>query len=211
MAGALGAAHAQLSGSASLVSDYRFRGITLSDERPALQAAAVYDHASGLYAGGFASTVRLASDSGTGYQALGQVGYAVRGAGDLAWDVGALYTGFSRPRGLGYADFHVGAATTAWSARLSHAPRYFGQSYSATYVEFNVTPASEWPIAPLLHVGWLAQSAPRLARWDGRVGLTSSIDAITLQLSWVTVSNVSPDIYEQQRSRLVFKATVWLP
>ena len=33
------AAWAQLSGSVTLTSDYRFRGISLSDEKPALQGA----------------------------------------------------------------------------------------------------------------------------------------------------------------------------
>ena len=211
----VGAVHAQLSGSLSLVSDYRFRGVTLSDERPAAQVTAVYDHPTGFYVSGFASTVRLTSDGSAGYQALAQGGYALRGRGDIAWDVGALYTDFSHPAGLGYADFYLGAAATAWSARLWYAPRYFGQSYSATYAEFNFTPASEWRVAPLLHIGWLVQqpapaTGPR-TRWDGRIGLATSIEQVTLQLSWLTVSSVSNDVYEQHRSRVVFKATYWLP
>jgi uncharacterized protein (TIGR02001 family) len=199
----------------SAVSDYRFRGITLSDDAPAAQAALLYDFSSGLYVGGFASTVRLAPDFTTGLQALGLVGYALRGPGNVSWDVGALYTDFSKPGGLGYSDFYVGAAATEWSVRLSYSPRYFGQSYSATYVELNLTPFSEGKWTPLLHLGWLAQNAappyvPR-SRWDGRIGLAYNFEVVTLQLSWVAASNTGSEAYGQRKSTWVLRATAWLP
>jgi uncharacterized protein (TIGR02001 family) len=208
-------ADAQVSGSVAVVSDYRFRGVTLSDESPAVQAALLYDHASGVYVGGFASTVRLVPDGDRGFQGLGQVGYALRGPGQVSWDIGALYTDFSRPRGLGYADLYVGAAGTEWTVRLSYAPRYFGQPYSATYVELNVTPATAGAWSPLLHVGWLDQhpapdDGPR-SRWDGRIGIAYNFDRMTLQLSWATVSELPARAYEQHRSRWVLKAIAWLP
>src|SRR5512134_2379963 len=67
-AGAAGA-QAQMAGSATLVSDYRFRGTSFSDERPAAQIALSYDHESGAYIGAFASNVRLAAEEGSGVQA----------------------------------------------------------------------------------------------------------------------------------------------
>jgi uncharacterized protein (TIGR02001 family) len=208
-------ANAQLSGSASVVSDYRFRGITLSDDAPAVQAALLYDFSSGLYVGGFASTVRLAPDFTTGLQGLGLVGYALRGPGNVSWDVGALYTDFSKPSGLGYADFHVGAAATEWSVRLSYSPRYFGQPYSATYVELNLTPFSQGAWTPLLHVGWLAQNpAPPYgpsSRWDGRIGIAYNFEVVTLQLSWVAASSAASEAYGQRKSTWVLRATAWLP
>jgi hypothetical protein len=116
---------------------------------------------------------------------------------------------------LGYADFHVGAASTEWSVRLSYSPRYFGQSYSATYVEMNLTPFSEGAWTPLLHVGWLAQNAaspyvPR-SRWDGRIGLAYNFEVVTLQLSWVAASSAPSEAYGQRKSTWVLRATAWLP
>lgn len=46
-----------LEGGAAIVSDYRYRGWSLSGEGPALQADATLTHSSGLYAGVFASTI----------------------------------------------------------------------------------------------------------------------------------------------------------
>ena len=44
-------------GNISLVSDYRFRGITQTFEEPALQGGVDYAHASGLYLGNWNSNV----------------------------------------------------------------------------------------------------------------------------------------------------------
>ena len=54
---------AQISGTASLVSNYRFRGISLSENKPAAQLGLTYDDVQGWYAGAFASTARFATSS----------------------------------------------------------------------------------------------------------------------------------------------------
>jgi uncharacterized protein (TIGR02001 family) len=213
-AGAVGA-QAQVSGSATLVSDYRFRGISLSDERPAAQIAVSYDHESGAYAGAFASNVRLFAEEGSGVQALGYVGYATRGAGGLSWDIGAAYSHFSRPSGYSYAEYHVGTAGTDWSARLSYAPRYFGQTTSAIYAEVNLTPGSESALVPLLHFGFLHTESPpyyaERSRWDGRIGLAYSLELFTFQLSWGIASDAGGSADGgQHRSAWVLRVTRWL-
>lgn len=210
----IGAAHAQLSGSATLVSDYRFRGDSLSDERPAVQAALEYDHASGAYAGLFVSTVRLVPDHKTGHQAVAHVGYALRSVGGLSWDVGAAYSDFSRLAVWNYTDYHVGVAHVNWSMRLSYAPRYLGRSYAARYAELNLTPRSERALVPVLHVGWLNAGAPPehglRSRWDGRVGLAYSRESTTLQVSWVTVSRAIDPASRERKGALVARVTRWL-
>src|SRR3546814_8220482 len=46
-----------LSGEVAVVSDYRFRGLSLSDEEIALQPTLTLSHESGLYAGVWGSTM----------------------------------------------------------------------------------------------------------------------------------------------------------
>lgn len=46
-----GAAHAEVSGSITLTSDYLFRGVTQTDEQPALQGGVEWAHDSGFYVG----------------------------------------------------------------------------------------------------------------------------------------------------------------
>jgi uncharacterized protein (TIGR02001 family) len=51
-----------LSGSATLVSDYRFRGVSQSGKDPALQLDLSLAHTSGLYVSAWASTIDLYDD-----------------------------------------------------------------------------------------------------------------------------------------------------
>jgi uncharacterized protein (TIGR02001 family) len=50
-------AHAQISGNLGLTSDYRFRGISQSQNGPAVQGGIDYTHSSGLYIGNWNSSV----------------------------------------------------------------------------------------------------------------------------------------------------------
>ena len=135
--------------------------------------------------------------------------------GGLSWDAGVSYSAFSRPSGYDYAEFHVGLAHIDWSARLSHAPRYFGRSYSASYAELSLTPWSDRALAPQVHVGLL--HAPDLQYlgleriWDGRVGLAYSVGLTTVQLSWSTASSArTPTGGYVDRSAWVLRLTRWL-
>ena len=59
-------AHAQLSGSAALVSEHVYRGVSLSDGGPAPQLNLTYDGADGWYVGAFASRYKLQGDRRSG-------------------------------------------------------------------------------------------------------------------------------------------------
>ncbi len=69
--------HWQFSGTAALVSDDRFRGISQSDNKPAVQAGLMLGHGSGAYAGVFASMVR---------------GWGGNGGSDASVELSAGYT-----------------------------------------------------------------------------------------------------------------------
>ena len=56
------AAAAEVSGEAGVVTDYRYRGVTLSRGRPAVQGSVTVDHDSGLYAEAWASTLERPGD-----------------------------------------------------------------------------------------------------------------------------------------------------
>lgn len=97
-----------LSGNVTLVSEYLYRGIAQTNGKPALQGGFDYAHASGLYAGVWASTISWLGDAAVGVSApLEMDVYAgLKGsAGDLGYDVGVLTynypgsypAGFTRP------------------------------------------------------------------------------------------------------------------
>lgn len=79
-----------LSGSVSAQSDYRFRGISLTGEDPAVQGSVTVGHSSGAYAGVWASS--LSGRSGLGQAEFDlYAGYSTGIAPGTTLDAGVLY------------------------------------------------------------------------------------------------------------------------
>jgi uncharacterized protein (TIGR02001 family) len=99
-----------ISAEATLFSDYRFRGISRSDEDPAAQAGIQLRHESGLYAGARGTTLG-------GNDRFRLRNPAFRGQGDVQLDLYAGYGrslggGFDLDAGLMYYAFAGGAGAT---------------------------------------------------------------------------------------------------
>jgi uncharacterized protein (TIGR02001 family) len=118
-----GLAHASsvtAEGGLAAVSDYRFRGLSLSDRKPALQADLTVSHKSGAYASVFASTIDEYGQDADGKGATVELdytaGWAFAGAG-LDFDVAA--SAYTYPGGVGvnYVELPVQASKTvgAWT------------------------------------------------------------------------------------------------
>lgn len=100
-------------GSLTLASDYLFRGLTQTNEKPALQAGLEYDDPSGIYAGFWGSSISWLSDSSTSAAPVSSnveldfyAGYRGKFSDDLGYDVG-LYTYYypgDYPRGFSSAN-----------------------------------------------------------------------------------------------------------
>ena len=84
-----------LTGNIGLVSNYVFRGISQSQNKPALQGGFDYAHSSGLYAGTWLSNVAWVEDTamktGSSLEWDLYAGYKGSFADDFTYDVGGLY------------------------------------------------------------------------------------------------------------------------
>ena len=178
------ACRAQVAGSVGVVSDYRYRGVSLSDDRPALQLSIDRDFAGGTYAGLMLSSVRLRDHAGI--QWLPYAGIA-RERGGLRWEAGVQYHGFST-RGLDFVQWFAGVGGERVQARLHHAPLYFG-SGPAWYFEVDAQQplSAHWRL--LGHAGALhvhdEDPDERSFRPDVRVGVAAAWRAVDVQLAWV--------------------------
>ena len=207
---------ADWSGSATLVSDYRFRGISLSDEKPAAQLSVAYDHPLGWYAGLFASTTQFAYQSGRNPQVLSYLGYARRLDSRLAWEAGAAYSAFGGYHDYDYPEIYAGIASDALSARIHFAPDYFGQGKQTIYAELNGSLALAGPFRLVGHVGGLhsdhggVEDGASHNQYDARVGVAINLDRTRIELTAVR-ANVDSAIYPvnagQRRSALVLGAS----
>jgi uncharacterized protein (TIGR02001 family) len=180
-------AAAQVAGTATVASDYRFRGVSLSDGQPAAQFDAGYDDPSGAYAGIFASNVRLYDQAGT--QALAYGGYARRLAVGASLDAGASYTSFSGASEYAYSEVHAGFISDRLDAHIYLAPNYFGQSVRTLYADLNASQRLTENLRLVGHAGLLrivAGSAGVLRdNADARAGLELGIRTVRVELSRV--------------------------
>lgn len=119
-----------LSGNATIVNDYRFRGYSQTNFRPAVQVGFDLSHSSGFYVGNWNSNVsdyvfpegNLEMDFCGGWK--GEVGHGI------GLDVGALYyyyPGSSSPKGGNYnnTDLYVGLSYGSYSLKYSYTPSDF--------------------------------------------------------------------------------------
>jgi uncharacterized protein (TIGR02001 family) len=179
-----------VSGSASLLSDYRFRGQALSDGQPVPQLALNVDSAGGWYAGGYASGATYGELRGA--QLLGYAGYAARLAGGGSWEAGCSSTVFTQWRQADYQECYAGLAGERFSGRLYFAPQYLGRPTRTVYAEANFF----YPLHPRLnlsaHAGLLRNLSggswagiPAGSRYDLRLAASIPLGDWSLQLARV--------------------------
>lgn len=182
---------AQVSGSVTLVSDYRFRGVSLSDGQPALQLSLAWERDEGWYAGVFGSNTRLYGRAGT--QLLSYIGYVRRLRNGLSWEAGAEYAAFSSHPGDAYPELYLGLASDRLSGRLYYARGYFGEGGAVLYAELNGAHALNERVRLLGHVGWLQRTddvdaghGAERRRLDARAGVGVTFGKFDWQLVRVT-------------------------
>ena len=162
-----------VSGSLTLLSDYRFRGVSRSDEDPAAQAALSLSHDSGFYAGATGTTLK-GLDSfrlrDPAFSDLGNVeldlyaGYGRQLGGGFSLDAGLLYYLF--PDGDGstdyvepYASFSYLIGPADFTAGVKYAPsqRAIGDEdmlYLFGQVDVSI-PFRPWRFSALIgHQAW---------------------------------------------------------
>jgi|SRR5579859_3090540 len=194
-----GVAVAQVSGNVALLSDYRYRGESLTDGQPALQAAINYDHTAGLFLGALASTARI-EPVVSGLSAQLYAGYARSLSERTSLDIGVVTYLFPHPihtlgeRANDYTEAFVGASYDAVNARLYYADDYsFGAGGKAVYLEVNASRPLNERVALIGHLGYLDHLQTRQPLTGGqehslldfKAGIAIDVSGLILELSIV--------------------------
>lgn len=125
-----------LSYNLGVVTDYRYRGISQSRLKPALQGGADFVHKSGLYAGTWFSTIKWVKDAGA---SRGSVeidlygGYKGAITKDIGFDIGALYYHYLR-NNLDPLPGFVNPNTTELYGALTYGPATLKYSHGITEI-----------------------------------------------------------------------------
>lgn len=204
---------AQVSGSIGIASDYRYRGLSLSEDMAAPLVALNVDTAAGVYAGLAASRARLTQTTADAV-ATGYAGIALPLTQSVAWEVGASETAFHRAPRYNYRELYAGLNSERLGARLYYSPRYVGVGARMVYGEIN----GNWPLAEridlIAHAGYLHVLGDAVNSWgvrpapraDGRFGVSVVEGAWNAQLAYsVTRDGASlyPGVYGSQPRSLV--------
>ena len=177
------AAHAQANASVTLVSDDRYRGVSLSGNAPALQIGGGFDADTGFYVGGFASSARLYDHDMVRW--VGYAGRAGRFGDGASWDVGAQYTGFTDAPEDGWPEVYAGLAGERIGVRFAYAWHYFGGDDDALYTSVDAQQPLPRDVRLLAHAGWLRPVHGESASpaYDLRLGIGVQLRGFDLQLA----------------------------
>jgi len=135
-----------LSYNVGAVTDYRYRGISQTRHKPALQGGADFAHKSGLYLGTWASSIKWIEDAGGDAPVeLDLYGGYKGSVGAVGYDVGALryqYPGHSLPTSPNTTEVYGAATFGVATLKYSHAVTNlfgFADSKNSYYVDLAAT------------------------------------------------------------------------
>lgn len=117
--------------------DYMFRGVSQTDNGPALQLGLDYAHDSGLLAGLFFSNVDY--DSAANREQDVYIGFSKDINADFGVDGYAWYYGYHGESNLNYPEYNLGAHYQWFDARYWYSDDYAGTGGDQHYLEASVT------------------------------------------------------------------------
>jgi uncharacterized protein (TIGR02001 family) len=182
-----------ITGNMSLVSDYRFRGLTQTFEEPALQGGFDYAHSSGIYLGNWNSSISDNFYAGSPLEMDFYGGYK-GAAGPLGYDVGVLYYYYpgSNLAGVGTIDNLEVYAGVSWkflSLKYFHAVSdFFGapNTDGSNYIDLSATwdLGQGWGVNG--HVGHQkVKNASALDYTDYKIGITKDVSGWVFGASFI--------------------------
>lgn len=190
-----------LSTNVGVVSDYRYRGISQSRLRPALQGGVDFAHRSGLYAGAWASTVRWIQDGGGNADVeVDLYGGYKTAFGGVGVDVGVLRYLYPNSRMSTnpdttelYAAGSFGPATLKYSHAVTNLFG-FANSQNSWYLDLSASfDTGYWGLVFVPHIGHQkVKNNASSSYTDWSLGLTKEfMPGLTGSLAYVGTDNDS--------------------
>lgn len=214
-----------ITGNFSLVSEYRFRGISQTDFRPAVQGGFDYAHSGGIYAGIWGSNISWLADAGAGSGSSVEVDFygGFKGStGDFGYDVGLLQyyypgdfgawtsAGNPKPNTL---EAYVGVSWKMFSLKYSHAiSDLFGtpDSKGSNYVDLGASFEVADGLVLAAHVGHQkVKNASDCSYTDWKVGASKDFGGFSWGLNYID-TNAKDACYLNYRDKNLGKGAVVL-
>lgn len=196
-----------ISGGVTGVSDYRFRGVSLSDKDIAIQPTLTVKHESGFYVGVWGSN--LAENSGDDIEVDLYAGFS--GGDAVTYDIGATYYVYPGVSSLNYFEFTGKLGTTVGPATIGGQVSYVPSQDNTgntdnIYVATNASIAL--PDSPISIVGSVGIEdgafSPGSSKLDWSLGLTANVSGFTVGASYVDTDRKSTFAFKDSSAGVVF-------
>lgn len=188
-------------GSLALTSDYVFRGVTQTDEGPALQGSLDVGLDNGLYAGVWASNVDFDAPDGIDLEVNLYAGWTLELANETWLDlqfVRYLYPGANPGFGINYNEFIAAFGFRNYTATVAYTNDYLRSDESALYYNYG----AEFPLGDSEYTLAAAAGFNDISNvtgsdyWDYQIGVSRSWDAVTADLSYYDTSGFDENVQD---------------
>ena len=208
----------------TLASQYRYRGIMQTNNKPALQGGFDVKHSSGFYAGNWNSTISWLGDSNDDVSAPLEMdfyaGYTGKITGDLTFDVGVLQYYYPGDYPSGYTspdttEAYVGLGYGPISFKYSHAfTNLFGvpDSKNSQYYDLKGNfDTGVWGLKLDTHIGYQrVRNLDDGSYTDWSIGLSKDWGhGFTTSLAYID-TNADKAVYSNSSGRYTGRATALL-
>jgi len=196
-----------VSGNVALTSDYRFRGISQSDESAAIQGGFDAEFGPGFYVGAWGSSVDF--DSNDGYDGSLELDYyggwtMPIGDTDFSVDIGYIYYDYPGDNGDDgdYQEFYLGGAWKGLSLQVNYSDDYYAGTDDFYYVSAGYSHSFSDHLSLDLHVGYnkleedggfLSSDEDNYTDWSVTLGY--SIAGVDLSVAYVDTTLDEEDVF----------------
>jgi uncharacterized protein (TIGR02001 family) len=197
----------EISGNVALTSDYRFRGISQSDESAAIQGGFDVEFSPGFYIGTWGSSVDF--DNNEDYDGSLELDYyagwsSAIGDTDFGIDVGYVYFDYPGDNGAegDYQEFYVSGSWKDFSLSVNYSDDYYAETDEFWYYAADYSFSLVENLSLGLHVGYndLEQGGGFLSSdedsyTDYSVSLTWSVAGVDLAVAYVGTDLDDDDVF----------------
>lgn len=187
------AAHAELTGTITAVSDYNWRGVTQTSQDPALQGSLDFSMENGFYVGAWASNVDFGDCCDESVEVDLYAGFS--GGDVVTWDVGFNYYWYPGADDLDFPEVYAGIGYEWFEAKLWYSSDFANYSEQAWYLEGNAAYELPANFGLEAHIGYstgdgIEEAYGQDNYFDWSVGVTYALSHFDLGLKYVDGSDL---------------------
>lgn len=217
------AAQAEISATVTGVSDYDFRGVSLSAKDPALQASVDYSNDSGFYVGIWGSNIDYGNDVDGDIEIDLYGGFAGETEAGLGWDAGIVWYTYpdsdssdTKSKINDYPEIYFGLSYNFFEVKQWYTNDYGGTDLDGLYTEVNLGFELPANFALNLHGGYnYGDIFEDFEYFDYAVGLGYTLGNFDLELKYTGTDlsgddKITDDVFNTE-GRLIFSVSTTFP